>query len=205
MAEVSRTQPPGPEAGPDSPTQLTRRAWWTALRRTVTEFNEDNAWDWAAALTYYGVLSIFPGLLVLVSIVGMVRRESIQPMIDNLAGVAPGAVRSILNEAVTGLQEASDRAGLVAVVGLAVALWSASGYVSAFMRASNAAYDVPEGRPIWKTIPIRIGITVSTGVLLVLSAAIVVITGDLAAAVGRALRLESATVAVWNVGKCRCL
>jgi membrane protein len=110
-------------------------------------------------------------------------------------------VRSIINESVTGLQEASDRAGLIALVSLGVALWSASGYVAAFMRASNAVYDVPEGRPIWKTIPIRIMITVATGILLVLSATIVVVTGGLATAVGRALGVESVTLAVWNIAK----
>ena len=201
MAQLSRSMPPGPEAGPASPTKLDRRALWTALKKTVTEFERDNAWDWAAALTYYGVLSIFPGLLVLVSIVGLVNRDSIQPMIDSLSGVVPEAARSIINAAVTGLQESNDRAGVVAMISLGVALWSASGYVGAFMRASNAMYDVPEGRPIWKTIPIRLGITVATGVLLVLSATIVIITGDLAAAVGRAFNLESATVAAWNIAK----
>ena len=201
MTEVSQATPPGPKAGPRSPTQLSLRSWWTALKQTAIEFNRDNAWDWAAALTYYGVLSIFPGLLVLVSIVGLVNRDSIQPMIDSLSGVVPEAARSIINAAVTGLQESSDRAGVVAVISLGVALWSASGYVGAFMRASNAMYDVPEGRPIWKTIPIRLGITVATGVLLVLSATIVIITGDLAAAVGRAFNLESATVTAWNIAK----
>src|SRR5688572_19991872 len=198
--ESGRT-PPGPDAGPRSPMKLSRRSLWTALKRTFAEFEGDNAWDWAAALTYYGVLSIFPGLLVLVSIVGMVNRSSIQPMIDNLTGVAPGAVQSILNEAVTGLQQAKGKAGLVAIIGLALALWSASGYVGAFMRASNAMYDVPEGRPIWKTLPIRLSITAATGVLLVLSAAIVVVTGELSSAVGRALHLESATVSAWNIAK----
>jgi len=194
-------RPPGPEAGPDSPADLPRRSLWAALKKTVVEFNGDNSWDWAAALTYYGVLSIFPGLLVVVSIVGLLDRSSVQRMLDSLTGVAPGPVRTIVNEAVNGLQQSSDRAGLVAVFGLLVALWSASGYVGAFMRASNAMYDVPEGRPIWKTIPIRIGITVATGVLLVVSAAIVVLSGELATVMGRGLGLESATVATWNVVK----
>jgi membrane protein len=138
---------------------------------------------------------------VLVSVVGLLRRETVQPMVDSLAGVAPGPVRSILNESVNGLQASSGKAGVVAIIGLVVALWSASGYIGAFMRASNVMYDVPEGRPIWKTIPIRLAVTVATGILLVLSAFIVVVTGDLAAAVGRGLGLESTTVAVWGVVK----
>jgi membrane protein len=201
MADVIEARPPSPEVGPRSPVQLTRRSWLALLKRTLTEFNGDNAWDWAAALTYYGVLSIFPGLLVLVSVVGLASRQSVQPMLDSLSAVAPGAVRTIINEAVSGLQNSREAASLIAVVGLAFALWSASGYVGAFMRASNAMYDVPEGRPIWKTFPIRVGVTAATGVLLVITATIVVVTGDLARALGRALGLESATVTAWSIAK----
>jgi membrane protein len=194
-------QPPGPEAGPDSPIQLSRRSLVAAIRRTAVEFDGDNAWDWAAALTYYGVLSVFPGLLVLVSMVGLLDPSVVQSLVSSLSEVAPGPVRSILHEAVTGLQNSADRAGVVAVLGLLFALWSASGYAGAFIRAANALYDVPEGRPIWKTWPIRLGITVATGVLLVVSAAIVVVSGNLATVVGRALGLESATVMTWGVVK----
>ena len=201
IARTDRSAPPAPDAGPGSPTQLTRRSFFSAVKRTAIEFNGDNAWDWAAALTYYGVLSIFPGLLVLVSLVGLLRPSVVQPLISSLSEVAPGPVRTIINEAVNGLQSSSSKAGVVAVIGLLVALWSASGYAAAFIRASNAMYDVPEGRPIWKTLPIRVGITISTGVLLVLSATIVVVSGRLAEAVGRALGLESATVLTWNIVK----
>ena len=57
---------------PDSPTKLSKRSWWGVLKRSATEFKEDNLTDWAAALTYYGVLAIFPALLVLVSILGLI-------------------------------------------------------------------------------------------------------------------------------------
>ena len=201
VERTGRGAPPPPDAGPGSPTQLTRRSFFSAVKRTAIEFNGDNAWDWAAALTYYGVLSIFPGLLVLVSLVGLLRPSVVQPLISSLSEVAPGPVRTIIDEAVTGLQGSSNKAGLVAVIGLLIALWSASGYAAAFIRAANAMYDVPEGRPIWKTLPIRIGITSATGVLLVLSATIVVVSGRLAEAVGRALGLESATVLTWNIVK----
>jgi len=201
VARTGRSAPPAPDAGPGSPTQLTRRSFFSAVKRTAIEFNGDNAWDWAAALTYYGVLSIFPGLLVLVSLVGLLRPAVVQPLISSLSEVAPGPVRTIMDEAVRGLQSSSDKAGLVAVIGLLIALWSASGYAGAFIRAANAMYDVPEGRPIWKTLPIRIGITIGTGVLLVLSATIVVVSGRLAEGVGRALGFESATVLMWNIVK----
>jgi len=192
---------PGPDEGPDKPTELGRRSWWAAVRRAAKEFQEDNLTDWAAALTYYGVLSIFPGLLVLVSVLGLLGQDVLEPLLENLTEIAPGPVRDILTAAAENLQAGQRRAGLVAAIGLVVALWSASGYVGAFMRASNAVYDVPEGRPIWKTLPIRIGITVVTGILLVVSAVIVVLSGRVAEQVGEALGFGGGAVTIWNIVK----
>jgi YihY family inner membrane protein len=82
-----------------------------------------------------------------------------------------------------------------------VALWSASNYIAAFMRASNAIYDVPEGRPVWKTLPIRIAVTVVVMVLLAASAVAVVATGGLADRLGRLLGLGRAVVTAWDLVK----
>jgi membrane protein len=172
-----------------------------AIRRSFFEFEGDNAWDWAAALTYYGMLSFFPGLLVLVSIVGLVRRATLQPLIDSLHDIAPGTATTIFDEAVRRLQDSPRQAGVFAVAGVLVAFWSASGYAAAFIRAANAAYDVPEGRPIWKTLSIRFAITIVTGILLVACATIVVVSGSLAAAVGRVIGLEQPAITAWNIGK----
>ena len=135
------------------------RHWWPVLKRTVGEFREDNLTDWAAALTYYAVLAIFPALIVLVSILGLVGESATQPLIDNLGTVAPGPAKEIFTSAIENLQGDQGAAGVLFVVGLLAALWSASGYVAAFMRASNAIYDIEEGRPIWKTLPVRVGLT----------------------------------------------
>jgi membrane protein len=180
---------------------LGRRGWWGALKRTVKEFRRDNLTDWAAALTYYGVLSIFPGLLVLVSLLGLLGKSTTDRVVENLTEVAPGAAREIITGAVNGLQESNNTAGVLALVGLAGALWSASGYIGAFMRASNAIYDVPEGRPIWKTIPIRLAVTVFTGVLIAISALAVVFTGGLAEQAGKLIGLGSAAVTAWDIAK----
>src|SRR6186997_1322250 len=145
--------------GPDAPTDLGRRDWWGVLKRTFTEFREDNLTDWAAALTYYAVLAIFPALIVLVSILGLVGESATQPLIDNLGAVAPGPAKEIFTNAIKNLQGDSGAAGVLFVVGLLGALWSASGYVGAFMRASNRIYDMPEGRPVWKTLPVRVSLT----------------------------------------------
>src|SRR5207247_4906498 len=135
---------------PSGPTALGGRSWLGVFSRTVREFSADNLTDWAAALTYYGILAIFPALLALVSILGLVGSSATQPLIDNLGKVAPGPAKDIFTSAIQNLQKSQGAAGILFIVGLAGALWSASGYVAAFMRASNAIYDVEEGRPIWK-------------------------------------------------------
>jgi YihY family inner membrane protein len=204
MSERERIEEPGATTtgrAPERPTELRGGHWRDALKRTVREFRVDNLSDWAAALTYYGVLSIFPALLVLVAAIGLSGQSATQTLLDNLGQVAPGSVRQVLTTAITSLQHSQRSAGAVAVVSLALALWSASGYVAAFMRASNAIYDVPEGRPIWKTVPIRVAVTVVMLVLLAVSAVAVVITGGLADRVGRLFGLGSTAVAIWDVAK----
>jgi membrane protein len=186
---------------PEGPTELKPGSWWGALKRTVREFKVDNLTDWAAALTYYGVLSIFPGLLVLISLIGLAGQDTITTLVDNLGEATPGNVKDILTQAVNNLQRTQSTASVLAIVGLLAALWSASGYVAAFMRASNAIYDVPEGRPIWKTLPVRIGVTLLVTVLLAASALAVVVTGGLADRVGRALGIGSTAVTIWDIAK----
>jgi membrane protein len=167
----------------------------------VSEFKEDNLTDWAAALTYYGILSIFPALLVLLSILGLIGTSATQPLLDNLADVAPGPAQEILTSAVQNLQESQGAAGILFVVGLAGAIWAASGYVAAFTRASNAIYDVDEGRPIWKTLPLRVVLTVVLVVLLAICAIAVVVTGGLAEKAGELLGVGETLVTVWDVVK----
>jgi membrane protein len=185
----------------ERPTQLPGGSWWAAVKRTVREFQVDNLKDWAAALTYYSVLSIFPALVVLISVIDLAGRSTIQTLLDNLGQVAPGSVNQILEGAISSLQQTRGSAGVLALVSLAAALWSASNYIAAFMRASNAIYDVPEGRPVWKTLPIRIAVTVLVMVLLAASAVAVVATGGLADRIGRLLGLGSAVVTVWDIVK----
>jgi membrane protein len=186
---------------PTRPTELGARGWWGVLKRTVQQFQEDNLSDWAAALTYYAVLSIFPGLLVLVSVLGLIGQSVTKPLINNIATISPGPVHEILTNGARSLEQSGNTAGILLVVGGIAALWSASGYVGAFMRAANAIYDVPEGRPFWKTVPIRLGLTVMAGVLLIVASLMVVFTGRLAEAVGRLAGIGKAAVDVWDIVK----
>ena len=186
---------------PASPTDMQGSSWLTAAKRTLHEFADDALGDRAAALTYYAVLSIFPGLLVVVSLLGLLSQSATQPLITNLTQAAPASVRQIITHAISNLQKGHGAAGLAAIVGLALALWSASGYIAAFMRAANVVYDVPEGRPFWKTTPLRVGVTLLIMVMLVVSALMVVVTGGLANHVGQVLGIGPAAVTVWSIAK----
>jgi membrane protein len=189
------------DSTPETPRDLKARSWGAVLKRTVSEFKEDNLTDWAAALTYYGILAIFPALLVLVSVLGLIGSSATQPLIDNLGNVAPGPAKDIFTSAIKNLQGSQGAAGVLFIVGLAGALWSASGYVAAFMRASNAIYDIEEGRPIWKTLPTRVVLTLVLLTLLAVSAVAVTLTGGLAKEVGGLLGLSDTVVTVWNIAK----
>ena len=192
---------PSPDAGPSGPSGLKAKGIFAAFRRTFKQFSEDNVSDWAAALTYYGVLSIFPGVLVLVSILGLLGDDGQQTVRDTVKEVAPSRQIQDLVDIVLGQVSDPGAAGIAAIVGIVVAFWTASSYIGAFMRASNAIYDVPEGRPIWKTLPIRLGVTAVIGVMLIISVGIVIFTGDLARVVGDTIGLGSAAVTTWGIAK----
>ncbi|WP_062430331.1 YihY/virulence factor BrkB family protein [Herbidospora daliensis] len=186
---------------PDRPTQVLRRSWWQVLRRTVAEFQEDKITDWAAALTYYAILSIFPALLAVVSLLGLFGQSATRPISENLSAIAPGPAREIIDTVLQSLQGSQGAAGVATVIGLAVALWSASGYVGAFMRAANIMYEMPEGRPIWKTLPLRLGITAVLVVMMAAGAVAVVFTGSLAEQAGRVLGIGDTGLTIWNIAK----
>ncbi|UUU29956.1 YihY/virulence factor BrkB family protein [Streptomyces sp. CA-210063] len=186
---------------PDSPTDLPRRSWLSVLKGTLKEFKKDELTDRAAALTYYSILALFPALLALVSLLGIVGRSATQQVLDNIRTLTPGAARDVLTNAVQQMQGNAGLGSVMAIVGLALAVWSASGYVAAFIRSANAVYDVPEGRPVWKVLPVRVGVTVVLMVMAVISALIVVFTGGLAQEVGTALGVGDTALTVWSIAK----
>ena len=172
-----------------------------ALRRTAKDFKRDNLTIWAAALTYYSVLSLFPALLVLVGVLGMLSDSFTASLLDNMTAIVPPAVDDILHGAVDSVERSQARPGLATAIGLLLAFWSASSYVAAFMKASNNIYGVTEERPFWRLVPIRVGVTLVTGVLAMAAVIIVVLSGRVAEVVGKALGFEQATIKVWEVVK----
>ena len=186
---------------PGAPTDLPARSWWETLKRTLKEFQNDNLGDLAAALTYYSILSIFPAILVVVSLVGLAGQSATESLVQNVGNLAPGAVRDLLVSSIRQLEGNAGGASIAAVLGLAAAVWSSSGYVGAFMRASNVVYDIPEGRPFWKTVPLRIAVTLVTLVLLSGSVIAVVVSGPVARKVGDMLGFGSQAVTIWGIVK----
>jgi membrane protein len=205
-AEPARAPEAAPDAqverqAPDTPTDLPKRSWGAVLKGTVKEFKKDELTDRAAALTYYGILALFPALLALISLLGVVGQSASRQVLDNIQNLAPGAARDVLSNAVRQMQGNAGIGSVMAIVGLLLAVWSASGYVAAFIRTANAVYDVPEGRPVWKVLPVRVGVTVVLMVLAVVSAVIVVFTGGLARQVGAALGVGDTMLTVWSIAK----
>jgi len=186
---------------PEAPTQLPARSWWPTLKRTVSEFRDDNLTDWAAALTYYAVLAIFPALIALVSVLGLIGPAATDPLINNLADLSPGPANEIVTNSVNEITASQGTAGVAFVLGLLGALFSASGYVGAFSRASNVIYEIDEGRPFWKLRPQQVAITLVLILLLAATALAVVISGPLAERVGDVVGAGDSAVTLWEIGK----
>ncbi|WP_299931303.1 YihY/virulence factor BrkB family protein [uncultured Nocardioides sp.] len=195
---------PAPDASrkPDSPADLVRPTWGYSLRKTVREFMDDQCTDLAAALTYYAVLALFPAAIALLSLVSLVgqQQQTVDTLLQILRDIGASSAASTLEGPLNDLA-GSQGGGLALVIGLATALWSASGYVNAFSRGMNRIYEIDEGRPIWKLRPVMLLITLVTVVLVAVVAVGLVLTGPAAEAVGSAIGLESAAVTVWSIAK----
>ncbi len=171
------------------------------LRRARAEFRRDHLTDLAAGLTYYATLSAVPALIVLVAVLGLLGPDTTRQVTEQIQAIAPGSSAQFVSNLIEQAQSNRTGAGIGAIVGIVVALWSASGYVAAFMRASNVIYDIGEGRPIWKTVPIRVGLTVLAVVVIVVCVVIAVVSGPVAQQVGDVIGVGDTTVLVWNIVK----
>ena len=176
---------------------------FATLKRTGKEFSEDNMTDWAASLTYFGLLAMFPALIVLVSLVGPLRRPEVDHRHDHRDRDRAGALlrrRDLLGPDRAGdlePQQCGSGARARARDGTLVGF----GYVGTFMRASNVVYETPEGRPFWKLRPLQILVTLAMIILLALLAIGIVMTGPLVEAVAGPIGISDSAVTVWNIAK----
>jgi membrane protein len=176
---------------------------FATLKRTVTEFSEDNLSDWAASLTYYGLLALFPALIALVGLIGLVGdpASTTKTITQIVTKLGPSSAAQTFAGPIKSITAHKSTAGIMGIVGLAVALWSASSYVGAFMRAANVIYETPEGRPIWKLRPLQVLVTLIMVVLLALVALAIVLTGPIVTAVAQPLGVGSTAVTIWDIAK----
>jgi membrane protein len=185
---------------PDSPGDMKKSSWGYVLKRTLSEFSKDQCTDLAAALTYYAVLALFPALIALMSLVGLVGnpKDTATTLIDMLktAGVSSKTIETTIMQL-----SSSTGAGLALIIGLATALWSASGYVGSFGRAMNRVYEINEGRPVWKLRPTMLLVTLVSVVLVAVVLVGLVVSGPAAEAVGDTIGLGSTALTVWNIAK----
>jgi membrane protein len=195
---------PDPEASgkPDSPNDLHKRSWKYVLQKTIREFSSDQCTDIAAALTYFAVLSIFPALIAIFSLLGVFGqgKAASDAVLGIVEQVAPGDTADTIRGPIEQIAS-SPSAGFALVTGIVLAIWSASGYVGAFSRAMNRIYEIEEGRPFWKLKPTQLLVTIIAIVLLVVAAAILVLSGPVADAVGSALGLGEVPQTIWAIAK----
>jgi membrane protein len=177
--------------------------WWPTIKRTAKEFKEDNMTDWAAALTYYGLLSLFPALIAMVSLIGIFGdpKSTTESLTEIITEIGPASAAETFEGPIKSITENSGTAGVALVLGILASLWSASAYTGAFMRASNVIYETPEGRPFWKLRPLQILVTLVMIVLLTLLALSLVLTGPVVEAVAGPLGIGQTAVDVWNIAK----
>ncbi len=192
------------ERGDYRPIGVPRKAGaFATLKRTAAEFMEDNLTDWAAALTYYGLLALFPALIALVSLLGLFGdpKSTTQSLTEIITEIGPESAAETFSGPIESITESRSTAGFAFVLGLLVAIWSASGYVGAFIRASNVIYETPEGRPFWKLRPLQLAVTLAMIVLMVFLAVGLVMTGPIVDAVAEPIGLSQTAVDVWDFAK----
>src|SRR3954470_12931940 len=186
-----------------SPAALPRASWGDTLNRTVSEFKDDKLQHWAAALTYYAVLSIFPALLVMVSLVGLLADPArvTKVLTDTVSQLGPSTAAKTFQGPIETLTSSRGTAGVMFVVGVVSALWAASGYVSAFADASNTIYEVEEGRPFWKLKPLQLAVTFVLILLAALVALALVLSGPIVGALGGSLGISETALTLWRYAK----
>ena len=204
QSQVKAATAPDPDdpRKPDTPTDLSRPTRKFILKNTVREFLDDECTDVAAGLTYYAVLSLFPAILALVSILGLVgqSQETTSTVLSMMKDMGAGSMVETIDRPIQQLTR-SQAAGFTLVLGLLLAVWSASGYVNSFGRAMNRVYEIDEGRPVWKLRPAMLLVTVVLLVLAAATAIALVVSGPVAEAVGGAVGLSEVAVTVWGIAK----
>ncbi|WP_261166011.1 YihY/virulence factor BrkB family protein [Microbacterium sp. Marseille-Q6965] len=202
--ERSRTDAPSPEhpGKPDSLGDIKKPSWKYVFKKSVREFSSDQCIDLAASLTYYATLALFPALMAVFSLLGVIGQgqQAADALLGILGSFAPAETVETLRGPIEEIAN-SPSAGFALVSGVVLAIWSASGYVGAFTRAMNRIYEIDEGRPFWKLKPTQLMVTLIAIVLVVVAGLLLVVSGPVARAIGDALGVGEVGVMVWQIAK----
>lgn len=187
---------------PSSPSKLTGTSWKYIAQRSIKEFLRNECTDAAAALTYFAILSMFPALVATFSLIGVFGQED--EAADTVLGivdeVAPGGAADTIRGPIEQLSQAPG-AGIALIIGLAVAIWSASKYVGAFGRIMNRIYAVEEGRPFWKLRPMQLIVTFIGVISLAFVLIALILSGDVLRAIGNAIGWSEGVATTWQIAK----
>src|SRR5919106_1802191 len=177
-----------------------REQWIAVAKAIYSRFGEVQVTDRAAAMTYYGILSLFPTLLVVVSLLALLGTypDTYQSIVDTLRDAAPGAAVDTIDSALRSSLESRANAGVLLVVGLALAFYSASGGIGAAMRALEAINRAQRARSFLPNLGVRLGLTALLA-LLVLIAFLAVVVACLRWPIGAAA-LVTAFAVVYSLG-----
>ncbi|WP_240649301.1 YihY/virulence factor BrkB family protein [Streptomyces sp. Z26] len=171
-----------------------------ALRRApLSVWNDDDVTDRAAALTYYSVLAIFPTLLVVVSVIGIAGKSATEDLISALTTLLPADSRELMRSALEDMAAQRSAAWLLASIGTAGALWSATSYLSVFRRALHAMHGIRDRRPALSRVPMILLTALVLLGLLVSSALALMLSKEVARTVGRLLGWGDEAVQAWQV------
>src|SRR5215211_3989725 len=165
------------------------RAEWVAMAKAIySRFGEVQVTDRAAALTYYSILSLFPGLLVIVALLALLGTypDTYESIVNTLRDAAPGTAVDTIDSALRDALSNRGNAGLLLIVGIALALYSASGAMGAAMRSLEAINRAPRGRRFLPNLGVRLGLTVLVTALVLIAFLAVVIAGPLFGSIAEA-------------------
>ncbi|WEK32330.1 MAG: YihY/virulence factor BrkB family protein [Candidatus Pseudomonas phytovorans] len=167
------------------------------LVRTIKEFLDDEMSTYASALAYQALFSLFPFLLFLIALIGFLHLPDFFSWLRLQSElVLPPQALEQVNPVIDQLQQ--SKGGLLSV-GIVIALWTASAGVRLMMSAMNAAYDVPEGRPVWKRVPLSIFYTVGLAGMLLAAAALMVLGPQVMEWIAAQIGMQEFIVTLWTI------
>ena len=170
------------------------------VKKTVKEIGEDRIPSLAAETAYYFFFSLFPLLLFLTPLLGLIGngQQLMESMLGRLSTTMPADTLSLLRRVLGEIVTSSGNAGIMSV-GVLLAAWSGSNIFGALMGALNVAYDVSETRPWWKRQLLRIGVLLIAGATMIVATVIFLDGERIARWIGSAIGLGDAAVAAWTI------